>query len=80
MADVPAAPSPFDKVFQQEVAKFKIAAPEKRTCGRGKVSIVRGEFGNKEDDKKKLVMWKVVFKNSIGKILYSADISGKASK
>lgn len=80
MADVPAAPSPFEKKFMQEVTKFKIAAPQKRTCGRGKVSLVRGEFSDKADDKKKVIIWKVVFKNSIGKVLYQADISGKASK
>lgn len=25
-------------------------------------------------------MWKVVFKNSMGKVLYQADVSGKTSK
>lgn len=74
MADVPAAPSPFDKVFVQEVAKFKVAAPVKRTCGRGKISLVRGEFGAKGEGKKAIVVWKVVFKNAMGKVLYNADV------
>jgi len=40
------------------------------------VSIQTGEFG--ED--KKTIMTKVVFRNSIGKTLYEANVTGKFSK
>jgi len=42
---------------------------------------MRGEFGASEEDKgKKCVIFKVVFKNNIGKILYDCNISGAVSK
>jgi len=47
LADVPTAASPFHKVFEKDVQKFKVAVPaaKKRSCGSGKVQILRGEFG-----------------------------------
>jgi hypothetical protein len=45
----------------------------KKSCGCGKVSILKGLFNN-------IVIYKVVHKNSIGKILYEANISGVQSK
>lgn len=70
--------NPFKKVFEKQVDKFKIAipAPLKKNLGQGKVSIQTGEFG--ED--KKTIMTKVVFRNSIGKTLYEANVTGKFSK
>lgn len=41
------------------------------------MSIQKGEFG-KED--KKAIIYKVIFKNNIGKILFDSNISGAASK
>jgi len=39
LKDVPTAASPFAKVFEKDIQKFKIAVPaaKKRNCGQGKV-------------------------------------------
>lgn len=42
----------------------------------GKLSIQRGEFETKGEEKKKIMIFKVIFKNIIGKTLYDANISG----
>lgn len=81
MADHPLYASPFEKVYEVDADKFKIISPEKQNCGIGKISIHKGEFGSSgEASKSKLVVYKVIFKNSIGKTLYDASISGKFSK
>ena len=48
----------------------------------GRIAIYKGEFGGEDDSKKesKIVLYKVVFRNVIGKTLYDANISGKHSK
>lgn len=78
LEDQTAQDSPFTKVFEREVTKFKQATPvdQKKNCGGGKVSIQKGTFG--ED--KKSVIYKVIFKNNIGKTLYDSNISGTFSK
>ena len=75
LEDQAAQKSPFSKQFEKEVQKFKQITPsdQKKNCGQGRVSIQKGEFG--EGDQKSLV-FKVVFKNGIGKILYDSNISG----
>lgn len=58
------------------MAKFKQATPaeQKHSCGSGKLSILKGEFGEN------VTIFKVVFKNNIGKILYDSNLSGTYSK
>jgi hypothetical protein len=69
------AQSPFEKLFDKEVEKFRIKVPEsqKRNFGRGKLQLLKGVFGE-------AIVMKLVFKNSIGKILYDGSLSGKMSK
>lgn len=71
--------NPFSKNYEKQVDKFKIAAPEnlKKNLGQGKVSIQIGQLGTEE---KQFKVFKLVFKNHIGKTLYEGDISGKFSK
>ena len=45
--------------------------------GIGKVSIQKGVFG---EDENKITIYKVIFKNSLGKILYDSSISKVYSK
>lgn len=47
LEDQAASKSPFTKVYEKEVQKFKQAtSPElKKNCGQGKVSILKGVFG-----------------------------------
>jgi len=75
LEDKEAAKSPFKKVFEKEVMKFKQVTPaaEKHSCGIGKLSILEAKIGSS-------ILYKLVFKNNIGKILYDANISGKFSK
>jgi hypothetical protein len=57
------------------VDKFKISKPhiKKKNLQNGKVSIQRGEFGDKK------VLWcKIVFSNTIGKVLYDASITANS--
>ena len=78
LGDNPASKSPFTKVYEKAVEKFKLASPielKKNLCN-GKVSIQRGEFGT---DKPKII-FKIIFRNSIGKTLYNAVISHRVSK
>ncbi len=42
------------------------------------MSLQKCEFG--QDDSAKITLFKVIFKNSIGKILYEGTILNKASK
>jgi hypothetical protein len=54
------------------VDKFKVKhpLPKKKNLLNGQVSIERGEFGDQK------VLWcKIVFKNTIGRILYDASIT-----
>ena len=69
--------SPFVKVIDLSVDKFKISKPQekKKNLQNGKVSVQRGEFG---DDSKKMIWCKVVFQNNIGKVLYNASITGNS--
>lgn len=71
--------NPFTKKFEKQVDKFKIAMPVevKKNLGQGKVSIQIGSLGSGE---KQFKVFKLVFKNQIGKTLYEGDISGKFSK
>lgn len=55
-------------------------ADQKKSCGIGKISIQRAEFGANEENKKGVVMYKVIFKNPIGKILYDSYITKTGSK
>ena len=66
--------SPFVKVIEFNVDKFKISKPieKKKNLQNGKVSIQRGEFG----DDKKIIWCKIVFQNTIGKTLYTATVTG----
>lgn len=81
LVDHPLCASPFEKLYEIDTDKFKIVKPEKRNCGIGKVSIHKGEFDSKDkDSQSKTVIYKVVYKNVIGKTLYDANISGKFSK
>lgn len=70
-------PNPFSKKFEKTVDKFKLVTPQKKNLGQGKLSIQFGEFG---EGATKVKVYKVVFRNSIGKTLYEANISGKFSK
>ena len=80
LSDHPAiSESPFIKVYEVETDKLKVVTPEKRNCGIGKVSIHKIEIEAK-DAKPKTVIYKIVYKNVIGKMLYDANISGKFSK
>ncbi len=67
--------SPFSKVMEKMVDKFKIVTPGgetgKRNCGSGRVSIQRGEFGEEE---KKIVLYQLIFRNGIGKQLFGGTI------
>lgn len=67
--------SPFEKVFEKEVQKFKISTPieQKKNCGMGKISIQKGVFNE-------VTVFKVIHQNTIGKILYDSNISGALSK
>lgn len=67
--------SPFKKNFEKNCDKFKIATPEaeKKNLGQGKISIQCGLFGE-------VNLYKLVFRNAIGKTLFEANISGKFSK
>lgn len=69
-SDVVVQKSPFKKVFEINVEKFKIAIPvaQKKNLQNGRVSIHRGEFD-------KVIMCKIIFQNNIGKNLYDANIS-----
>lgn len=71
--------SPFSRIFEKSVAKFKIKFPadHKRSCGGGKVSIHKGVFTSGD---KTVYLFKVVFKNPIGKILYDGSIQAAISK
>jgi len=70
--------SPFVKVIDLSVDKFKISNPQekKKNLQNGKVSVQRGEFG--DDSSKKMIWCKVVFQNNIGKVLYNASITGNS--
>lgn len=72
--DVVAVKSPFTKLFEREISKYKVDKPaeQKRNCGIGKVSIQKCEFG--KEDAAKITVYKVIFKNTIGKILYEGTI------
>ena len=75
--------SPFQKLFEKEVEKFKIKIPEplKKNLGRGKVQIMKGVFGVKEGETEGgVTLCKLIFKNTIGKILFDGTISAKFSK
>lgn len=82
LADHPLYESPFNKIFEIEVDKFKMLKPLKRNCGIGKVSIQTYEFTseNSQDKDKKSAIYKLVFKNVIEKTLYGANIVGTHSK
>lgn len=77
LEDQSATKSPFSSTFSMEVPKFKQSAPvaQKKNCGNGKLQMLRGEFGEN-----KTIIYKLVFKNAIGKILYDAHLSAKMSK
>jgi len=81
-SEIPQQEEVYKKVTEVVVDKFKVKAPEKKNCGCGKVSIRRAEFEVKGSDKKKdmVAMYKLIFQNSIGKLLYESNISGHASK
>lgn len=81
LVDHPLCESPFEKLYEVDADKFKIVKPEKHNCGIGRVSIHKGEFASKDENgARKSVIYKVIYKNVIGKILYDAVISGKLSK
>jgi hypothetical protein len=67
--------SPFEKVFEKEVQKFKISTPaeNKKNCGLGKASVQKGVFAG-------VAVFKMIHKNTIGKILYDANLSAAHSK
>ena len=69
-SDIVVQKSPFRKMFEIMVEKFKIATPvtQKKNLQNGRVSIHRGEFDS-------TVMCKIIFHNQIGKYLYEANIS-----
>lgn len=82
LEDKPTLNSPFEKVFEKDVQKFKqsAGAKEKKNCGAGRISIQKGTFGG-EDGVPKSVIYKIIFKNPVvGKILYDCSISGSFSK
>ena len=72
--------SPFEKIYEIEADKFKIVKPEAeaRSCGIGRISIHKGEFDNSGDGK--FFVYKLIYKNCIGKTLYESTISAKHSK
>lgn len=78
--DASTVKSPFIKLFERDISKFKVDKPAdiKKNCGIGKVSLQKCEFG--KEDSAKITIFKVIFKNSIGKILYEGTILNKASK
>ena len=69
-SDIVLQKSPFRKIFELTVEKFKIATPltQKKNLQNGKVSIHRGEFDS-------TIMCKIIFQNNIGKNLFEANIS-----
>ena len=75
LADNVNTKSPFTKLFEKQVDKFKISAPlaDKKNLGSGKASLQVMELNGSK-------MYKLIFKNAIGKSLYEANLSGKASK
>jgi hypothetical protein len=75
LGDYKGVKSPYEKVFEKEVQKFKISTPIelKKNCGLGKVSILKGVFNG-------IAVFKVIHKNTIGKILYDSNVSGVYSK
>jgi len=74
----PANKSPYRKLIEQEVDKYKVVKPielKKNLCN-GKVSLQVAELG----DDKSIIKYRVVFMNKIGKILYNAYIEPKLAK
>ena len=79
--------NPYSKLFDRNVDKLKFesqvkteaekqpGAKTKKSKGNGKVSIELAEMGEQ-----KTKIYKIVFRNMIGKTLYDANISGKLSK
>lgn len=77
LGEAVSASNPFSKRFEKSVDKFKLAVPEKKSLGAGKVSISCATFG--EGDKA-IKVYKLVFRNGIGKALFEGDINWKCSK
>lgn len=73
--------SPFEKIYEIEADKFKVVKPEAeaRSCGIGRISIHKGEFDGSGAGEKFFV-YKLIYKNCIGKTLYESTISAKHSK
>mmetsp|Transcript_37878 Transcript_37878/g.27887 ORF Transcript_37878/g.27887 Transcript_37878/m.27887 type:complete len:129 (-) Transcript_37878:263-649(-) len=71
----PIQKSPYTKVFNKYVEKFKIAAPlaEKKSMGNGYIALETGEINGKLE-------WICVFRNSIGKTLFSGYLNPVQSK
>jgi len=67
----------YKKIFEKEVTKLKQIVPEKKVFGIGRLSIQKAELGENEN---KISLYKIIFKNSIGKLLYEGSISGKFSQ
>ena len=73
LADHPLSKDLFEKIYEIDADKFKIVKPTKHNCGLGRVSIHKRDIG---EGSKKITIFKVVFKNVIGKTLYDGNISG----
>lgn len=83
-SDVNQPDNPFTKLFDRIVDKLKYEpqgakkdsnTKTKQSCGNGKVTIDFAEMGEQ-----KTKLYKLIFRNSIGKTLYEASIVGKHSK